>query len=217
MDGYKNERENYQEEIQFVTVEIGHPVPVLCIPSSKRTRLSASARRETNWSINCVMMRVMGAVKETTLTFWAWALRHSLWQRAKARNVSYCLFLSTSAYFKTTFISRIKSPDRSPLILCAFGRTVSKHVWSCRSQTCKDAKHDGPYKWVSGRVSQDQLVWRHTRCAHTHVTHVGVGSGRTLTVLSVEMLKIRSSSALMNRWKMGAVWPRRIPVGLLQE
>ena len=65
MDGYKNERENYQEEIQFVTVEIGHPVPVLSIPSSKRTRLSASARREKNWSINCVSMRVMDAVKET--------------------------------------------------------------------------------------------------------------------------------------------------------
>lgn len=51
-------------------------------------------------------------------------------------------------------------PARSPLILWAFGRTVTKQVWSWRSQTCgrlnKDSLlHDIFMEWVTASRRRD--------------------------------------------------------------
>ena len=51
---------------------------------------SASARRKTNWCMNCVLMRVMDAVKGTIAG--VSSVSPSPERRADARNVSYCLF-----------------------------------------------------------------------------------------------------------------------------
>ena len=48
------------------------------MPALKRTRLTASTWRKANWCINCVLMRIMNAVKETILGLHSRDFRHNL-------------------------------------------------------------------------------------------------------------------------------------------